>query len=714
MALGPMLDFKRMRNAATGFAEDKRGGVAVLFAGASLAILTLIAGSVEMHQRSLGGAELQKAVDAAALAAKRAETDALVSMSHADARRAGEAAGLKIFTAAISESSVFDIIKPTATYGWLKDGSSEVKAKAKLTTLFSGFVGDAFAETEASSTANFSVPLPTEVALVLDNTASMFERDGRPQTRFTQLRDASKLFTHQLFNAAEQSGSKDWLRLSVVPWAATVNVLSEAPRAADTSGNTPVTSIADYGTKKAVASPLQRGGRVIVNQADFAPVGWRGCISGQGEATGASEASGMTWKALSVPNNNPLDQVTIYQGKMVPKQYRYCTYKQESYECPPPPPPPTSSYSTSSSYSSTSYSSTSSYSTSSTSTTSSSTSSTSTTSTTSTTGGMQGFLDELKTVETPVEQAALFGDRFKDADILKPPVQKVDTCYRSVEDKCWYETVQELSCEGIPPKTYASCQQDIKAGRRNVYSASPIVCADSTQNGVCLLAGTERTTNVGPCVGDPNEWGWKGSWCPWVPPTNWTKFDATIGPNLNCPVPMLGLSGNRKQVIETLDRMTPVSGGTHTDVGLRWGMRSLSPVGDWPSFFGLTKEPAKWKGEETKMMILITDGENQQAVDYPGYWGCKGYINPGCTGSPDQAELDRRTLQWCNFVKMEKKIDLFVIAVNFSKPAAIQLLQTCAGPAKQNVARFYRIDAAELKNVMKIIAGQVVKLRITS
>ena len=299
--------------------------------------------------------------------------------------------------------------------------------------------------------------------------------------------------------------------------------------------------------------------------------------------------------------------------------------------------------------------------------------------------------------------------------MLQPPVQKANTCYRTVEDRCWTETVMELRCDGsIPSKTYPACEQDIKEGRRNVYSANPIVCANNSQSGACVLAGTERTQNIGACVGDPNEHKWTGAWCPWVPRTDWTKFDPTIGPNLNCPIPMLGLSGNRRQIIETLDRMTPVSGGTHTDVGLRWGMRTLSPDGDWPSFFGLSKPPVKWKGEETKMMILISDGENSQAIDYPGYWGCKGYVNPGCTGSPDQAALDQRTTQWCNYLKNEKKVDLFVIAVNFTNPQAVQLLNNCAGPNKNGVARFYRIDAAELKNVMKIIAGQVVKLRITS
>jgi hypothetical protein len=310
-----------------------------------------------------------------------------------------------------------------------------------------------------------------------------------------------------------------------------------------------------------------------------------------------------------------------------------------------------------------------------------------------------------------VLKAAFPGDRLTGGDATGSQPQLAATCTRKVKDVCVTKQRQVLKCR-MPSRTYASCKQDIAGGRRNVFATKATTCTDLRDN-ACVLAGTETTSTAGPCVADPNEWRWTGAWCPWVPRTDWTKFDATIGPNLNCPAPMLGLSGNRRQVIETLDRMTPVSGGTHADVGLRWGLRTLSPSADWPAFFGLTKPPVKWAGEETKMMILITDGENTQAIDYPGYWGCKGYLNPGCAGSPEQPELDLRTTAWCNYIKKEKKIDLFVIAVNFTNAAAVSLLQRCAGEPKQGVSRFYRIDAAEMKNVMKLIAGQVVKLRLT-
>ena len=43
----------------------------------------------------------------------------------------------------------------------------------------------------------------------------------------------------------------------------------------------------------------------------------------------------------------------------------------------------------------------------------------------------------------------------------------------------------------------------------------------------------------------------------------WQKDMQIIGDlarELNCPTPMLGLSGNRKQVLETIERMTPIPG----------------------------------------------------------------------------------------------------------------------------------------------------------
>jgi len=155
--------------------------------------------------------------------------------------------------------------------------------------------------------------------------------------------------------------------------------------------------------------------------------------------------------------------------------------------------------------------------------------------------------------------------------------------------------------------------------------------------------------------------------------------------------------------------MTPVPGGTHNDVGLRWGLRSLSPNSGWPAFFGLTKLPGVFKVDSAKVMILITDGENTQAVDYPGFWGCSGHMNPGCNGSPNQQALDARMLSWCSAIRNQYGVDLYTIAVNFSNPAAVAKLVQCAGDPKKS----FSIDAAQLQTVLDLISSRILKLRLT-
>ena len=183
---------------------------------------------------------------------------------------------------------------------------------------------------------------------------------------------------------------------------------------------------------------------------------------------------------------------------------------------------------------------------------------------------------------------------------------------------------------GQPQRTGIDCWQEDNDGTRNAFF-------NAQNSQTCYWGGCQgnlNTSTEGACVADPNEVKWNrdgGRWCPWVPNTDWKRFEPIIGPNLNCPMPMLGLSGNRQQIINTIDRLSPAPGGTHNDVGLRWGLRMLSPRDEWTGFFQHAR-PDPFNGANTsKVMILLTDGANQQAVDFPGYWGCSQAGAPGCT-----------------------------------------------------------------------------------
>ena len=148
-----------------------------------------------------------------------------------------------------------------------------------------------------------------------------------------------------------------------------------------------------------------------------------------------------------------------------------------------------------------------------------------------------------------------------------------------------------------------------------------------------------------------------------VPPT------MNADPNVGCPSPMLGLSGNRQQVIDTLERMKPAWGGTHADVGLRWGLRTLTPGGGWPEFFGTATAPKNWNSPTKKIAVLITDGKNEKAQPYPGFWGCDVF-DPVCSGTYSSSQLDTMMAGWCKAFRETYGITLYTVAMNVTDAVA--------------------------------------------
>lgn len=174
-------------------------------------------------------------------------------------------------------------------------------------------------------------------------------------------------------------------------------------------------------------------------------------------------------------------------------------------------------------------------------------------------------------------------------------------------------------------------------------------------------------------------------------------------------MPMLGLSGNRGQLIDTIDRLSPSPGGTHADVGLRWGLRALSPRDEWKNFFGHAAPKPFGSNQASKIMILMTDGANEQAVNFPGYWGCSEANAPGCSGSPDRATLDARMLSWCTAIRNTYKVELYTVAVNVTDTNAVSLLRQCVG---NDNTRAFAVDASELSATFATIARSTFALRI--
>jgi Flp pilus assembly protein TadG len=265
------------------------------------------------------------------------------------------------------------------------------------------------------------------------------------------------------------------------------------------------------------------------------------------------------------------------------------------------------------------------------------------------------------------------------------------------------------SCTGQPNQSRYFCpSQQSSSTRKQLYIKTPFTCLKNSVNS-CItsteLANASQTQQ--PCVADYSEPKIQNntvSWCSWITKTEWESDDGATptvaGPNENCPAPMLGLSANRKQVIEAINRMTPATGGTHQDVGLRWGLRALSPNNSWPTFFGLQKMPKPYSSGVEKVMVLITDGDNQPP-SVPGFWNT----------STTDSELNTMTTEWCNVIRNTYNIKIYTVAMNVTDNNAKNLLKNCVGADHPD--RAFQVDAANLRDALRTIGRQLTNLRLT-
>jgi hypothetical protein len=276
------------------------------------------------------------------------------------------------------------------------------------------------------------------------------------------------------------------------------------------------------------------------------------------------------------------------------------------------------------------------------------------------------------------------------------------------------------------------------SGMRNMYVDTDRACATGDNR---ATSGTIRS-----CLTDPNEFEYiasGGRMCAWqnssaVRAWNFNTWDHTTnggisGPNITCPTAMMGLSQDRSQIIDKLDHMYPVPGGTHADIGLMWGLRALSPRPAWVDFFGHTGDmaPLGWNDNDVrKIMILLTDGENNAPRDFEGYYGCNenprrtGFSNDrtpaninasfhagNCWRAPtignlSRASLDNLTIDACEAVRETYNVELYTILVDVNDAGAVTLMRNCAGSA----ARAFNITSGELDDTFQAIAQRALRL----
>lgn len=261
----------------------------------------------------------------------------------------------------------------------------------------------------------------------------------------------------------------------------------------------------------------------------------------------------------------------------------------------------------------------------------------------------------------------------------------------------------------VAPGQIFRCTQRPDRGQGNIYNDADRACSNNG-NSIDFAEA---------CVSDPNEFDYfrqGGNVCPWQQNIfPWTQARAISGPNQNCPAAMLGLSEDRGQLIDKLDEMYPVTGGTHMDIGVMWGLRMLSPRREWADFFGQDRPTDYDDNGSRKVLVLLTDGQNIPPSSYEGYYGCREGDTRGqageCWQAPGVQSLSERALNGltedsCDALRNDYGIEIFTIAVDITDRDSIDLLADCAGVEE----RAFNIRASEIDAVFESIAAQELRL----
>jgi len=155
-------------------------------------------------------------------------------------------------------------------------------------------------------------------------------------------------------------------------------------------------------------------------------------------------------------------------------------------------------------------------------------------------------------------------------------------------------------------------------------------------------------------------------------------------PGFQCPPRApLPLTNEKTRLLDYLDGIE-LEYGTCADIGLAWGVRTLSP--DWKGLWGDPDTPSTLE-QRGKAIVLMTDGQSAG----------------GCTerhsGSTRTTEI---LLSYCSALKAEGWL---LVTVAIDTPASVQdMLRACASPG----AYFYEVvDWSRLPEIASGIAADV-------
>ncbi|MBW8814550.1 MAG: VWA domain-containing protein [Caulobacterales bacterium] len=214
-------------------------------------------GAIDLARATSAKAQLQDALDAAALGAARTN-----SVTNSDL----QAAGARFLSQNLSLGTDFRLAASSFSFG--DGGKVEASARLEVTPFVAGLLTGGGPMVVQASSEVVRASDKVEVALVLDNTGSM--GDG---TKLSDLKAAATNFVTQMEDASKKAVEADSVKIGLVPFSNTVRLDPTYATAAwmDPSGSSPIND--EIFT---TASGTQHANRYTL----FANLGttWRGCV----------------------------------------------------------------------------------------------------------------------------------------------------------------------------------------------------------------------------------------------------------------------------------------------------------------------------------------------------------------------------------------------------------------------------------------------------
>lgn len=193
--------------AVKAFFSNRSGNYGMMMAVLTLPLLLSVGMAVDYSRYLAAQEHLQGLADAASLA--------LAASDEEDEDKLKQLAR-RIITSNESESRI-DEVKVSSIS--LDDDSVDIKLSGGIHTYFLGLANIQQLEVKASSLAVRAVTGSVEVALVLDNTWSMSEKDSKGNSKIGTLKTAAKSLVNELMSNKEAV-----VRIGLVPYADYVNV----------------------------------------------------------------------------------------------------------------------------------------------------------------------------------------------------------------------------------------------------------------------------------------------------------------------------------------------------------------------------------------------------------------------------------------------------------------------------------------------------------